>query len=58
MGIPKLSKVYSFNTFLWRTYYELHAHSRDNLQKKKKVDQFLAATEAIFWVEGGQIINK
>ena len=58
MGIPKLSKVYSINVFLWRIYYEPHAHSRDNLQKKKKVDQVLADTEAIFWVEGGQIINK
>lgn len=57
MGIPRLSKVYSFNTFLWRTYYVPHAHSRNNLQKKK-VDQVLADTEAIFWVEGGQIINK
>lgn len=27
-------------------------------KKKKKVDQVLADTEAIFWVEGGQIINK
>lgn len=27
-------------------------------KKKKKVDHVLADTEAIFWVEGGQIINK
>lgn len=35
-----------------------HMHIVGIICKKKKVDQVLADTEAIFRVEGGQIINK